>query len=309
MNPRRMKLHGEWKLDLDKFPQGVRQCIAPQVAAKNTLECSRPMLSLGERIAGTRFGRVRQPNKEDQARRAVLKLQIDNTSQEYYLKYQRMRFQKDAANKVADLLTSLHQKYPLEWAYCGWKNVAIAELMLGRFSTFAGTPKSRQAVAGRWLKEYWKREEEIARETDTYLSPKRMAARAAAFELEMLQLANDPEPWIRPGLGDYAAFVRWLNKNWGKFAAKKKGAALLKALAGKFHRERPRTPLGDGDLVEVLHVYGRIASSYSEDAVPPSAVVLTMLARRHNVSPRLVTKVRAEASRHLLSQSAPPKAR
>lgn len=136
-----------------------------------------------------------------------------------------------------------------------------------------------------------------------------MAAHAAAFELEMLQRSDDPRPWLRPGFGDYAAFVRWLNKNWAKLAAKKQGEALLKAVAGKFHHERPRTPLGDSDLAEVQHAYSRIASSYSEGALPASAVVLTMVARRHHVSPRLVTKVRAEANKHRRSGRLPQKAR
>lgn len=55
------------------------------------------MLTSGE---STRFGRVRQPDKETQARLAMLKLQIDNTNQKYYLQYRGMRLQEEAANKL-----------------------------------------------------------------------------------------------------------------------------------------------------------------------------------------------------------------
>jgi hypothetical protein len=166
---------------------------------------------LGERIAGTRFGRVRQPDDEARARFAKFQLDINITNREYYRKYQRIRFQKDAANNIAALLTSLQQEHPLEWGYCGWKTFAIAELMLGKLASSPDSVKSRRAAAERWWKGYWKREQKIARETDTYLSPKRMAASAAVFELEMLELAEDPQPWMHPGFSDYAAFVRWLN--------------------------------------------------------------------------------------------------
>lgn len=181
--------------------------------------------------------------------------------------------------------------------------------MLGNLTTSAGTPKSRRAAAERWLKGYWKREQQIARETDTYLSPERMAASAAVFELEMLELADDPQPWMRPGFGDYAAFVRWLNKNRDKLAVKKHGPPLLAAAAKEFRHERPKTALSNSDLVEIFTAYNGLESSHPPGAVPPYTVVLAVVARRHQVSPRLVTIVRAETNRHRRSQTAPEKAR
>jgi hypothetical protein len=298
-------------VDPDRLPESIRQVIRPRlkVTARNAPERSSSTLSFGEKIAATRFEGVRQLDEKAPARLAKLRLDMNITDREYFRKYQLMRFQKDAANKIAGLLTSFQQEHPLEWEYCDWKNFAIAKLVLGKLASSPDTAKSRRAAAERWLKGYWKREQKIARETDTYLSPTRMAASAAVFELEMLELADDLSPWLRPSYGDYTAFVRWLNKNWPKLAEKKHGAALLEAIAAKFRRERPTTSLGDDDLAEVQDAYRRISLSFSEGAVPPSAVVLTLVSRRHNVSPRVVNKVRAETNRHRVSPSSPRKAR
>jgi hypothetical protein len=239
---------------------------------------------------------------------AKLHLDINITNREYYWKYQRMRFQKDAADKIAGLLTSFQQEHPLEWEYCGWKHFAIAELMLGNLTGFPDSVKSRRTAAERWWKGYWKRKQKTARETDTYLSPKRMAVSAAVFELELFELADDPYPWMRPGFLDYAVFVRWLNKNWDKLATKKQGEALFDAAAGGFRRERRKTALSNSDLREICTAYKSLESSYPPGKVITYQVILSVVARRHNVSPRLVNRVRAEKNKRLRSHSTPKKA-
>jgi hypothetical protein len=92
---------------------------------------------------------------------------------DYYFKCALLRFHDDAANQIVNFLTSFLEQYPLEWKVCSWKNDFIAELMLGEFN---GTLNEQREVAERWLKWYWKREQQKNRETDIYLSPKRMAA-------------------------------------------------------------------------------------------------------------------------------------
>ncbi len=304
------QLQSEIAIRPEDLPGLIRQYIHGErstAPVNNLPESPSPRLSLGERIAGTRFGRVRQPDDEARARFAKFQLDINITNREYYRKYQRMRFQRDAANNIAALLTSFQQAHPLEWEYCGWKTFAIAELMLGRLASSPDSVKSRRAAAERWWKGYWNRKQKIARETDTYLSPTRMAASAAVFELEMLQLADDPKPWMRPGFSDYAAFVRWLNKKWDKLAAKKQGEPLLDAAAGGFLRERPKTVLSNSDLKEICTAYKGLESSYPLGGVPTYQVVLTVVARRHNVSPRLANKVRADKNKRMRSHSTPKK--
>jgi hypothetical protein len=224
---------------------------------------------------------------------AYIPLDIE-TCHKHYGKYQLMRFDKDAANKIAGLLTSFQREHPWEWEYSGWKNDAMAELMLGRLNSSLRTVKYRGEVGQRWLKEYWQREGKRERETETYLGAKRMAASAAVFEVEMLKGQDKPRPWMRPGYGDYARFVRWLNKNLAKLASKKKGAALLEAVVDGFRCAKPKTELSESIVVEIWEAYNKVELRYAQGSVSPYNVILNVVARRHNVSERLVTTVRAE---------------
>jgi hypothetical protein len=300
-----------------------------KIVAENAPEIPARRLSIGERIAGKRF--ARELTEEQRAQWAACQLKIDTIvkshpelrlqlpqsalrwfdleiCREYYWKCQCLRFEKDADQRIAGLLTSFLQQHPLEWACCEWKNDAIAQLMLGRLNSSLDTAKSRRETAERWLREYWQRERKSERETETYLSPKRMAASAAVFELEMLELADDPQPWMRPGFADYAVLVGWLNKNWERLATKKQGASLLTAVAVEFRRGRTRTALSDRDLVDICLAYRSVESSHPAGAVPTYQVVLAAVARRHEVSPRLVNKMRAEKNRRLRSRGTSKKA-
>jgi hypothetical protein len=228
---------------------------------------------------------------------------------EYYFQVQRARLENDAPEKIAALLTSFQQDHEQEWHYCGWKSDAIADLMLGNLG-FMRTATARREAADGWLKRYQKREQKMKRETDIYLSPLRTAATAAAFELEMLVLMDEsPGLWIRPGYNRYASLVRWLNRNWSLLAGKKKGRALQQEVVTKFRRNLQANELSDSDLAEVCDVYGSIESLYPQDAVPPSQVILVLVARKHKVSPRLVSTVRAEQNKFRISLSASRKAR
>jgi hypothetical protein len=107
---------------------------------------------------------------------------------------------------------------------------------------------------------------------------------------------------MRPGYGDYARFVRWLNKNLAKLASKKKGAALLEAVVDGFRCTKPKTELSEGIVVEIWEAYNKVELRYAQGSVSPYNVILNVVARRHNVSERLVTTVRAE-NNQLLSQT------
>jgi hypothetical protein len=226
---------------------------------------------------------------------------------DYYFRCAHVRFDDDSGGKVADLLTSLLEQYPLEWDVCAWKNDFIAGLMLGEFN---GTLSKRKEVAERWWKWYWKRKQRMNRETDIYLSPKRTAASSAVLELEMLESMDDnPQLWICPGFSGYATFVKWLNKNWAALAGKKSGLALLQDLVSKFRQRRQDVAFSDSVLEEICGVYASIESSHPAGAVPPYQVVLTLVARKHNVSPRLVSAERAELNKRRSSHITPKKAR
>jgi hypothetical protein len=213
----------------------------------------------------------------------------------------------DAGSKIANLLTSFLKQYPLEWKVCSWKNDFIAELMLGEFD---GTLNEQSEIAERWLKWYWKREQQKNRETDIYLSPKRMAASSAVLELEMLGIIDhSPQLWIVPGFAGYATFVNWLNRHWAGLAYKKRGLALVKDAVSKFRHRRPAVAFSDSALAEICDAYESIESSHPAGAVPPYQVVLTLVAKRHNVSPRLVSEMRAEQNKRRRSHITSKKAR
>jgi len=137
-----------------------------------------------------------------------------------------------------------------------------------------------------------------------------MAASSAVFELNhLMSMDENPELWIGPGFRMYATFVNWLNKNWAALAGKKSGPALLKDVVSKFRHKRQDVAFSDSDLAEICDVYGSIESSHPAGAVPPYQVVLTLVARKHKVSPRLVSKVRAEQNKRRSSHVTPKKAR
>jgi hypothetical protein len=146
-------------------PERLVESAGPEIPLEDAAELSTPRLSIGERIAGETI--ARELKQEERAQWAERQLRVDiiiksNTelrlrlepsaldffdleiSREYYSKYKLARFENDHADRVADLLTSFREQYPLEWQGCGWKSDAIAELML----------ESKEA-GQRWLKVYW----------------------------------------------------------------------------------------------------------------------------------------------------------
>jgi hypothetical protein len=223
---------------------------------------------------------------------AYLPLEL-NICAEYFFQAERIRFDEDAGSRVAELLTSFSDKHPLEWRVCGWKNDFIAQLMLGELG--GSVPEQNKEIAECWLKAYWTRDEQKRRELEVYLSPSRMAASAAVLELEMLELKDDlPHLSYSAGYKAHALFVDWLNTIWLDSAQRKKGKALVDHLVQQFRKKRQHLRLTDDDLAEMCDAYRTIESRYSPREVPPSQVVLTVVAKRHKVSARLVSKVRAE---------------
>jgi hypothetical protein len=231
---------------------------------------------------------------------------------DYYFKCEQARLEEDAASKVAELLNSFLENHPLEWSISYWKNDFIAELVLGKLNTFPG---ARKEDGQRWLKGYWRRQQRMQREINTHVSPKRVAASSAVFDLELLELIDKhPQLFIRPGFRLHAAFVNWLNRNWKRLSAKKSGVALLNCVvseyrSGKIHNKGQELAFSDSELVEICDAYGRIEFLYDPGKVPPYQVILTSLARKHKVSARLVTKVRAEINKERRKLEEHPKAR
>jgi hypothetical protein len=214
---------------------------------------------------------------------------------DYYFKCRRACLEEDAASKVAELLTSFLEQHPFEWYFSYWRNDLVAKLVLGELSTSLSAKKE---AGERWLKWYWKYESKMYGETATYLSSKRRAAERAVNELEFMRfMDNDPQCWIRPGFRGYSIFVAWLNKNWTQLAAKKKGSALFNIIARKFRNKWPDLAFRDSDLEELCRAYQSVESSYDPGKVPPYQVVLTLVARKHGVSARFVTGVRAELNK------------
>jgi hypothetical protein len=225
---------------------------------------------------------------------------------DYYFKCEGLRFDENAATQIAACLSSLLQEHPLEWRVCAWKNDFIAEIMLGEL----GCSGDRKKAAEYWLRWYWNREKKQSRDTDLYLSPKRMAASSAVLELEFLLIMDEnPELFIRPGFRAHATFVRWLNKHWPVLANKRKGPALVQEMVKKFREKHRDLSFTDSDLGNICEAYESIEQLYDPGTVPASQVVLTLVARKHRVSSRLVTRMRAEQNKLRRSLDARKKAR
>ena len=317
------KSQSEASIQPECLPEPVRGYLyGAEGMVKNSAEHPAMRLALGRRTELTEEERTSLAKLQAQIRmynRSVPQLRIQipdfdiplkpEICADYYFKCQHASFEKDAAGKVAELLTSFLEQHPLEWSYSDWKSDEITKLVLGELST---TSRAQKEPGERWLKMFWKHEHRRQRETDIYLSPKRMAASSAAFELEMLELIDEnPELWIVPvpGFRAYAAFVNWLNKNWNRVAARKSESALLKWIVSEFGKKRRDFAFSDSDLSEICGAYQSIESSHPPGKVPTSQVVLTLVARKHGVSPRLVTKVRAERNKRRLAHEANEKAR
>jgi hypothetical protein len=67
---------------------------------------------------------------------------------DYYFKCVRLRFNEDAANKIAACLTTFLEQHPIEWRVCSWKNDFITEIALGELNC----PGDRKKAAEHWLK-------------------------------------------------------------------------------------------------------------------------------------------------------------
>jgi hypothetical protein len=314
------KSQSESSIQPESLPEPVRGYLYGAEGTFNDSSDHPPMCAFGRRTKLTEEERTSLAKLQARIRmynRTVpkLRIQIPNHNislnlaicADYYFKCQHASFEKDGASKVAELLTSFSEQHPLEWSFSDWKNDEIAKLVLGELNT---TSSARKEPGERWLKTYWKLEHKRQRETDIYLSPKRMAASSAVFELELLELGDEnPEFWILPRFRAYAAFVNWLNRNWNRVADRKRGAALLNWLVSEFSGKRRDLAFSDSDLSAICGVYQSIESSHPPGKVPTSQVVLTLVARKHGVSPRLVTKVRAEINKQRLADQANEKAR
>lgn len=228
---------------------------------------------------------------------------------DYYFRVRHAGVEENAPEKVAALLTSFLEEHEEEWNFCGWKNDAIADLILEKLG-FGSTRTARREAADVWLKQYRKRAQKLEREADLRTSPLRMAASAAVFDLEMLVCMDEtPGLWIRPAYKRYVSLVQWLNRNWPALASRKRGQTLQQEVLTRFRRKLAPNELSDSDLLEVCDIYRSLESSYPLGLVPPSQVVLVLVARNRKVSPRLVSSVRAEQRKLRISRNASGKAR
>ncbi len=300
----------------ENLPESVRQYITTPTKAMVQAAPEGPTtLSLGERIAGVSFGR--RADEKVQARWAKLQLEIKTYNRvnpelrlqlprtnhtpppdfelcrELYWKYQHLRFDEDAANKVATLLTSFLKEHPREWEYSGWKNDAIAELVMGRLPCSAWKVKDRRNVAEIWLKQYWDLEQESERQVETSTSDTRLAASAALLELDMLEFSDE---FGGPGAAEWKGVIEWLNSRWSRLPNGAKTSSTLFPTIHDVPREQiTGLRLSDDDLSDICSAYIRIRSQNRKqrDAAPPSAVIQEVIARRHAVCSRVLGKLRA----------------
>jgi hypothetical protein len=217
-----------------------------------------------------------------------------------YREYQDKHIENDAASKVAALLASFKKNHPLEWLCCGWKNDAIAELVLGNL----GNVKDGRRTAEVWLREHWDRKRKEQRELEAAFTLERRARVAAASDVDTLQFLDEQEKWLNsldpalldPGnellpllekrrrgirsatYSDYTRFVTWLNENWITLRHGKRGKRLLDAGVRKFHHTE-KTILSLPILSELCAAYQRAKRSI-HDVVDPYPLVLAVMAKK-----------------------------
>ena len=219
-----------------------------------------------------------------------------NICAEYFDKYESVLSEPDALQRTSDLLLEFRRDHLVEWECCGWKNDAIADVVLGR--TLTGYPESGNVIAERWLSQHWRHEKSADRQLATTLSAERERASNALFEFEFLHVDDS--------YNTLARFISWLNDNGADFAHSK-------AAALRFLRKNPNLMVGEGVLIELAYVYAKLLERpmnrgdhrinrkrYQSDAqtkLQPSVVIQEFVARRNKISSRLLAQVRAESKK------------
>jgi hypothetical protein len=124
-----------------------------------------------------------------------------------------------------------------------------------------------------------------------------MDAGAAVFELSVLKLKDQLSYLFKAGqsFSTYTKAVNWLNRNRDRIAANSPTDSVRDIIVSARSQMR-NLALTDVELGELCAAYDKIAQYSSPGRVPPSQVVLELVSRRHAVSARLVTDLRATAT-------------
>ena len=254
-----------------------------------------------------------------------------NICVKYFDEYELALSEPDALQRISDLLLRLRREHPVEWECCGWKNDAIADVVLGRTSD--GYVEKGRGVAQGWLGKHWQYEDTIEKQLARELAPKRMAAFEAVFDLDMIDLAaraavasdafrrGDSPRWYaafeKSVTAPHTQFLQWLNAFWEETSEDVKivssnsqkppvtEEAWLSKVSGllikKFRKEYPDFNLSDDEL-------GRLCTAYHQERrgandplnIPPSAVLIRFVAAEHKLSPATVRRVRAEIGKRVV---------
>jgi hypothetical protein len=202
----------------------------------------------------------------------------------------------DALQRISDLLLRLRREHPVEWDCCGWKNDAIADVVLGR--TRAGYSESGSVIARCWLTQHWRYVKSLDRQITISLSSVREKASDAMVELEWLHEDGSYKVFAR--------FISWLNDN-------RAGYANTQAATRRFRGDRPNLVVTEKVLIDLAHVYDTIRAwpmnrglhrvnpkrhqSDADTKLQPSVVIQEFVARQFGISSRLLGQVRAESKK------------
>ena len=208
-----------------------------------------------------------------------------NICAEYFDKYESALQATDALQQISDLLLEFRREHFVEWECSGWKNDAIADLVLGR--TLAGYSESGSVFAQTWLTQHWKYEKSVDRQIAITFSADREKASNALFELELLHVDGS--------YNTLARFVSWLNENAFRFVHSQ-------AAATQFFLKNPSLMVKKKVLIELAYVYGKLTERpmYRGDRLirlQASMVIQEYVAQRHRISSRSIAQVRAESKK------------
>jgi hypothetical protein len=266
-------------------------------------------------------------------RYAPFKIPIPNLNicVNYFDEYELALSKPDALQRISDLLLRFRREHPVEWECCGWKNDAIADVVLGRAPD--GYVEHGRAVALGWLGKHWQYEEIVEKQLARDLAPKRMAAFEAVFDLDMIEWdarAATASDAFRRGdslewnaafdksiTAPHTRFLRWVNESWEQTSRNVKIvpsnsqepplaeeawlATTSLLLIKKFRKAYPDVNIGNGDLVQLCNAYYQERRTFDDVLnIPPSAVLIRFVAARHEVSPATVRRVRAEIGKRVI---------
>jgi hypothetical protein len=245
---------------------------------------------------------------------------------QYFEKCEAAKAEADSAQEVGDLLLEFEAKYPIEWECSGWKNEFVADLVLG--NTQLGNVPERKNYAVSWLSRRWQQQEKIEKQIARVSAPHFEAACEAVFDLDMLQwtarLSAASNAFRRGDLLAFNAafdtnvdtphteFIRWLNTSWEEIwksgnrgSSSPKDSTLIQLALAMFRTGHPSFGLSEPDLARLCDAFLAEWRRAETFPVPPSAVLLQLVAKRHKISSARVRRVAAEIRKRVPRHNLP----